>query len=51
MNDTLKPILIVEDRHTDLDLTKRALRQQVLNPVQEARDGEEALIWMSGVRF
>ena len=48
MNDTLKPILIVEDRHTDLDLTKRALaRQRVFNPVQEARDGEEALAYIA----
>ena len=48
MNDTLKSILIVEDRHTDLDLTKRALaRRQVLNPVLEARDGEEALAYIA----
>ena len=48
MNDTLKPILIVEDRYTDLDLTKRAFaRQRVFNPVQEARDGEEALAYLA----
>ena len=46
MNDTLRPILIVEDRSADLDLTKRAFaRQRVLNPIQEARDGEEALAY------
>jgi CheY-like chemotaxis protein len=46
MNDTLRPILIVEDRPNDLDLTKRAFaRRRVLNPVQEARDGEEALAY------
>ncbi len=47
MNDTLGPILIVEDRATDLDLTKRAFaRRRVLNPVEEARDGEEALAYI-----
>lgn len=46
MNDTLRPILIVEDRPADLDLTKRAFaRQKVLNPIQEARDGEAALAY------
>lgn len=53
MNDTLRPILIVEDRLTDLDLTKRAFaRRRVLNPVEEARDGEAAMAyfehWESG---
>lgn len=53
MNDTLRPILIVEDRPTDLDLTKRAFaRRRVLNPVEEARDGEAAMAyferWESG---
>jgi CheY-like chemotaxis protein len=47
MNDTLRPILIVEDRPGDLDLTKRALaRRRVLNPIQEARDGEAALAYL-----
>src|SRR5215204_4766754 len=47
MNDTLRPILIVEDRPSDLDLTKRALaRRRVLNPIQEARDGEAALAYL-----
>ena len=48
MNDTLRPILIIEDRPADLDLTKRALaRQRVLNPIQVARDGEEALAYIA----
>jgi CheY-like chemotaxis protein len=47
MDDTLRPILIVEDRPADLDLTKRALaRRRVLNPIQEARDGEAALDYL-----
>lgn len=38
------PILIIEDNPIDLDLTKRAFRKQGLkNPVNVARDGEEAL--------
>jgi CheY-like chemotaxis protein len=45
--------MIVEDRAVDLDLTKRALeRRHILNPILEARDGEEALSyfdrWDSG---
>lgn len=53
MNNTLRPILIVEDRLADLDLTKRAFaRRRVLNPVEEARDGEAAMAyferWESG---
>jgi len=44
MSNKLSPILIVEDRLTDLDLTKRALaKRRLLNPIQEARDGEQAL--------
>ena len=47
MNDTLSPILIVEDRLVDLDLTKRAFaRRRFLNPILEARDGEEALAYI-----
>lgn len=53
MNDSIRPIMIVEDRAVDLDLTKRALeRRHILNPILEARDGEEALSyfdrWDSG---
>jgi len=48
MNDSLSPILIVEDRLTDLDLTKRAFaRQRIRNPILEARDGEEALAYLN----
>jgi CheY-like chemotaxis protein len=47
MIDTLSPILLVEDRATDLDLTKRAFaRRRLLNPIQVARDGEEALAYI-----
>ena len=42
------PILIVEDRAADLDLTKRAFaRRRLLNPIEVARDGEEALAYIS----
>jgi len=38
------PILLVEDNPLDLDLTLRAFSSQKLtNPIQIARDGEEAL--------
>lgn len=44
MNDNVSPILPVEDRATDLDLTKRAFaKQRLLNPIEIARDGEQAL--------
>lgn len=47
MYKNLSPILIVEDRATDLDLTKRALaKRRLLNPIQEARDGEQALAYI-----
>ena len=47
MNDDLSPILIIEDRLTDLDLTKRAFaRRRLLNPIQEARDGEQAVAYI-----
>ena len=47
MNDTLSPILIVEDRLVDLDLTKRAFaRRRFLNPILEARDGEQAVAYI-----
>ena len=42
--DTIRPILLVEDRPVDIDLTRRAFtRRNVLNPLQVARDGEEAI--------
>ena len=56
MSNKVSPILIVEDRLPDLDLTKRALaKRRLLNPVQEARDGEQALDyikrWEAGERL
>jgi CheY-like chemotaxis protein len=42
-----KPILLVEDNPVDLDLTLRAFKSRNLtNPVQIARDGEEALSYI-----
>ena len=42
-----KPILIVEDNPMDVDLTVRAFtRRHVTNPIEVARDGEEALAWI-----
>src|SRR5262245_674998 len=44
MNSELSPILLIEDRAVDIDLTKRAFaRRQLANPFQVARDGEEAI--------
>jgi CheY-like chemotaxis protein len=41
------PILIVEDNPVDLDLTLRAFSSRKLtNPIQVARDGEEALAYI-----
>jgi CheY-like chemotaxis protein len=43
MNE-MNPILLVEDRAIDVDLTKRAFaKRKLLNPVHVARDGEEAV--------
>ena len=47
MNDTVSPILLVEDRAIDVDLTKRAFaKRRLLNPIQVARDGEEAISYI-----
>src|SRR5689334_13908357 len=44
MDNPIRPILVVEDRAIDLDLTKRAfVRQKITSPILAARDGEEAL--------
>ena len=44
---TLRPILLVEDRPTDLDLTIRSFsKKKLLNPIQVARDGEEATAYI-----
>lgn len=45
--NTNNPILLVEDNPIDLDLTLRAFAAKKLsNPIQVARDGEEALKYM-----
>ena len=42
-----RPILLVEDNPLDVDLTIRAFRKQnLLNPIEVARDGEEAIAWL-----
>jgi CheY-like chemotaxis protein len=42
-----RPILLVEDNPMDVDLTLRAFRRHHLtNPLEVARDGEEALAWI-----
>jgi CheY-like chemotaxis protein len=51
--EVVRPILLVEDNPMDVDLTRRAFaRRKVVNPIQVARDGEEALAciarWESG---
>ena len=43
----IRPILLVEDRTVDVDLTRRAFdRRKLLNPIQVARNGEEALAFI-----
>ncbi len=43
----VRPILLVEDNPMDVDLTLRAFkRRKLVNPVNVARDGEEALDWI-----
>ena len=42
-----RPILLVEDNPMDVDLTRRAFaRGKLVNPIEVARDGEEALAWL-----
>jgi len=44
---TTRPILLVDDNPMDVDLTLRAFKQRKLpNPIEVARDGEEALAWI-----
>ncbi len=44
MSSMSRHILLVEDNPMDVDLTRRAFaRRRVLNPIEVARDGEEAL--------
>ncbi len=43
-----RPILLVEDNPADVDLTLRAFkRRKLVNPVEIARDGDEALAWLA----
>jgi len=43
----IHPILLVEDNSIDRDLTQRAFaRCKIINPLQVAFDGEEALLWI-----
>jgi CheY-like chemotaxis protein len=43
-----RPILIVEDNEMDLELTMLAFKKrQLINPLQIARDGQEALDWIA----
>jgi CheY-like chemotaxis protein len=47
MNDTVRPILLIEDNPMDVDLTLRAFeRRRLTNPIEVARDGEEALAFI-----
>lgn len=47
MSQVAPPILLVEDNPVDLDLTLRAfIRKHLSNPIQVARDGEEALAFI-----
>lgn len=48
LNETApRPILLVEDNPMDLDLTQRAFaRRRLANPIEVARDGQEALNWI-----
>ena len=42
-----RPILLVEDNPMDVDLTRRAFaKRNIANPLEVARDGEEALAWI-----
>ncbi len=44
MTDLTHPILLIEDNPVDLDLTVRTFRRcNILNPIQTARDGVEAV--------
>ncbi len=49
MKNPNRPILLVEDNPMDVDLTRRAfLRRGIANPIEVARDGEEALLYLDG---
>lgn len=45
--ELIRPILLLENNQMDVDLTLRAFaRRKLINPVEIARDGEEALAWI-----
>lgn len=45
----MRPILLVEDNPMDVDLTMRAFgKRKLANPIDVARDGEEALARIAG---
>jgi CheY-like chemotaxis protein len=47
-SDITRPILLVEDNPMDIDLTRRAfVRRKLANPIEIAKDGEEALAYLS----
>jgi hypothetical protein len=47
MKQLSRPILLVEDNPMDIDLTQRAFsRHKIVNPVEVAHDGDEALAWL-----
>ena len=47
-NDAHRPIFLIEDNPQDVDLTLRAFKKQrLINPIKVARDGEEAISWIS----
>lgn len=47
MDSIHRPILLVEDNPVDVDLTLRAFaRRKLVNPIEVARDGQEALEWI-----
>jgi CheY-like chemotaxis protein len=47
MKNQNRPILLVEDNPMDVDLTQRAFaKRRVINPIEIARDGEEALAFI-----
>jgi hypothetical protein len=48
MKEPLRPVLLVEDNPLDVDLTRRAFAAgRLANPLEVARDGEEALGWLA----
>ena len=48
MTQSACAILLIEDNPMDVDLTRRAFaRHKLVNPLQVARDGEEALAYLA----